>query len=168
MELSQRVEIPLLPEQVWQSLNDPEILRQCMPGCETFERGEEPNKFNLVVVAKVGPVKATFKGEVELTDLDPPHAYTLVGSGKGGIAGFAKGSASVVLQAISLDGVPATAMTYQVNAAVGGKLAQIGSRLVSGAAKKIAAEFFANFARIVCEDEELASGVQIETLSQED
>ena len=164
MELSQKVEIPLPVTAVWRALNDPDILKQCLPGCETFTRTGD-NSFQMQIKASVGPVKATFNGEVELTDINPPHAYTLVGAGKGGVAGFAKGSAHVQLAAVARDTGEATVMTYMVNAAVGGKLAQIGSRLVSGAAKKMAAEFFTRFVRIICNDTENTMEVHLETLA---
>lgn len=166
MELSQKVQIPLPPEEVWRSLNDPAILKQCLPGCETFEPDEAgPHKFKLVLQAKVGPVKAKFNGEVELSDIDAPHSYVLSGNGKGGVAGFAKGSAAVKLDPIEIDGAPATDMTYEVNAAVGGKLAQIGSRLVDGAARKMANEFFTNFVRVVLDDPERE--VELQTIAKE-
>lgn len=166
MDLSQKVRIPLPPEEVWQALNDPAILKQCLPGCETFEPDKDtPNKFTLALQAKVGPVKATFNGEVELQDINAPHSYVLVGNGKGGVAGFAKGSAAVRLDAVNIDGTPGTDMTYEVNAAIGGKLAQIGSRLVNGAARKMANEFFTNFVRVVLDDPERE--VELETLSKE-
>lgn len=161
MELSQRVQIPLPAEAVWAALNDPEILKQCLPGCEEFTATAD-NQYQIVLKAKVGPVKATFNGEVTLGNLNPPHSYTLSGAGKGGVAGFAKGSASVRLDPAPGD-ESSTLMTYQVNAAVGGKLAQVGSRLVNGAARKMASDFFSNFVRVVCGDENLE--VQMETLN---
>ena len=165
MELSQKVQIPLPPEEVWQSLNDPAILQQCLPGCETFEPMDEPHKFRIVLQAKVGPVKAKFNGEVELSDINAPHSYVLSGSGKGGVAGFAKGSAAVNLDPVDIDDAPGTDMTYEVNASVGGKLAQIGSRLVNGAAKKMANEFFTNFVRVVLDDPDRE--VELQTISKE-
>lgn len=163
MELSQKVEIPLPATEVWRALNDPDILKQCLPGCEAFDRIGD-NTFQIQIKASVGPVKATFNGEVELTDINAPHSYTLVGAGKGGVAGFAKGSAQVQLDAVSRDTGEATVMTYLVKAAVGGKLAQIGSRLVAGAAKKMAAEFFTRFVRVICNDTENKMEVHLETL----
>lgn len=165
VELSQKVDIPLPPEDVWRSLNDPNILKQCLPGCEEFTPDAEPNKFLIVLKAKVGPVKATFNGEVQLSEIDPPHSYVLSGAGKGGVAGFAKGSASVRLEPIELDGAAGTTMSYDVNAAVGGKLAQIGSRLVSGTAKKMASDFFTNFVRVVLNDPDRE--VELQTTSTE-
>lgn len=165
VELSQKVQIPLPPEVVWLALNDPNILKQCLPGCETFEPDDKPHSFRLVLLAKVGPVKARFNGEVALSDIDAPNSYVLSGAGKGGVAGFAKGSAAVKLDAILIDGAPGTHMTYEANAAVGGKLAQIGSRLVDGAAKKMAGEFFTNFVRAVLNDPERE--VELQTISKQ-
>jgi hypothetical protein len=140
MEMQGEQIIPAPRDQVWEALNDPEVLRQCIPGCESLEKTAE-DKFEAAVTAKVGPVKAKFKGEVELSDIDPPNGYTLSGSGSGGAAGFGKGSAKVRLEDVP-DG---TKLTYDVTASVGGKLAQIGSRLVDGAARKMADDFFSNF-----------------------
>ena len=159
MELSQRVRIPVATEQVWLSLNDPVVLQKCLPGCQLFAASGD-NQFDVAVQARVGPVKATFKGEVALSDMQPPTSYRITGVGKGGVAGFAKGGASVSLEP-SEDG-QATLMSYQVSASVGGKLAQIGSRLVTGAARKLADDFFANFVRHLSGDEKM--GVEIETL----
>lgn len=159
MELSQQVRIPVAQSVVWRSLNDPEILKQCLPGCELFEPVDDTT-FDIALTAKVGPVKARFKGEVKLSDVVEPNSYTISGAGKGGVAGFAKGSAEVALTPIE-DG-DATLMTYAVKATVGGKLAQIGSRLVTGAARKMADDFFAGFVRLVTGDEDLE--VQLETL----
>ncbi len=129
---------------VWEALNDPDILGQCIPGCESIEKTSDTG-FEAAVTAKIGPVKAKFKGAVELQDLDPPNSYTIVGEGKGGAAGFGKGSAKVQLE----DAEGGTLMRYDVKAQVGGKLAQIGSRLVDSAAKKMADDFFDRFKSIV-------------------
>jgi uncharacterized protein len=131
-------------EKVWAALNDPEILKACIPGCESLEVTGE-NEFSAVATNKIGPVKARFKGKVRLTDLDPPNGYKISGEGDGGIAGFAKGGASVALA--DKDG--GTLLTYNVEAQIGGKLAQLGQRLVNGAAKKLADDFFAKFAAAV-------------------
>ncbi len=161
MELNQRVQIPVAQDVVWDNLNDPEVLKASLPGCQEFvPKGE--NEFDIVVVAKVGPVKATFKGEVALSDVNPPDSYNISGNGKGGVAGFAKGGAEV---ALAPDEGGGTIMTYVVKATVGGKLAQIGSRLVSGAARKMADDFFGNFVRLVSGDENLE--VKIETIEKE-
>jgi len=131
-------------EKVWAMLNDPQVLKACIPGCETLDVTGE-NEFSAVATNKIGPVKARFKGKVRLTDLDPPNGYKISGEGDGGIAGFAKGGASVSLS--DKDG--GTLLTYNVEAQIGGKLAQLGQRLVNGAAKKLADDFFAKFAAAV-------------------
>lgn len=158
MELKQRVRIPVEINEVWHALNDPSVLLKCLPGCDRFEAVAD-NKFEVALTAKVGPVKAKFTGDVELSDVQPPNSYVISGSGKGGVAGFAKGSATVQLE--PLDG-NATLMTYGVNAAVGGKLAQIGSRLVAGTARKMADDFFTGFVRTLSGNENLE--VELETL----
>jgi carbon monoxide dehydrogenase subunit G len=139
-----RIEAPR--QKVWDALNDPEILKQAIPGCEEINRLSD-TEMTAKVVAKVGPVKAKFTGEVTLSDLDPPNSYRISGEGKGGAAGFAKGGANVRLAS---DG-DATILSYDVDATVGGKLAQLGARLIDGTAKKMAGEFFSNFAEIVSE-----------------
>jgi carbon monoxide dehydrogenase subunit G len=135
----------LAPRQaVWDALNDPDILKQCIPGCEELIRTEDGG-FEAKVTAKVGPVKAKFRGKVELSDIDPPNGYTISGQGTGGPAGFAKGGAKV---ALAEDG-EGTLLSYTVDASVGGKLAQIGSRLIDATAKKMADDFFSKFAKLV-------------------
>jgi carbon monoxide dehydrogenase subunit G len=131
-------------DKVWAMLNDPAVLKACIPGCETLDVTGE-NEFSAVATNKIGPVKARFKGKVRLTDLDPPNGYKISGEGDGGIAGFAKGGATVALS--DKDG--GTLLTYNVEAQIGGKLAQLGQRLVNGAAKKLADDFFAKFAAAV-------------------
>ena len=131
-------------ETVWAKLNDPAVLKSCIPGCETLEM-LSANEFQAVATNKIGPVKARFKGKVRLTDLDPPNGYKISGEGDGGIAGFAKGGATVTLT--DKDG--GTLLSYNVEAQIGGKLAQLGQRLVNGAAKKLADEFFTKFAAAV-------------------
>ena len=126
-------------EAVWAALNDPAVLKACIPGCEELNQ-TSPTELNAVVVAKVGPVKAKFKGEVELSDLNPPESYTISGEGKGGIAGFAKGGANVRLATVE----GGTQLDYEVDAKVGGKLAQLGGRLIDATAKKLADQFFTN------------------------
>jgi carbon monoxide dehydrogenase subunit G len=140
------------PATVWEKLNDPEALKACIPGCEELEKTEDGG-FRAVVKVKVGPVKATFKGKVTLSDLDPPHGYTISGEGEGGVAGFAKGGAKVRLLEIP----EGTKLTYDVEAQVGGKLAQLGGRLINGVAKKYADEFFANFVQVVSPAQEGAA-----------
>ena len=127
---------------VWDALNDQDMLKRCIPGCETLEKKSD-TEFSAVVVTKVGPVKARFKGNVRLEDLDPPNSYKIVGEGEGGVAGFAKGGASVNLADAEGGG---TRLTYKAEANVGGKLAQMGQRLLAGTAKKTADQFFDNFA----------------------
>ncbi len=126
---------------VWEALNDPEVLKACIPGCESLDKTGD-NELTATVTAKVGPVKARFNGSVELKDLNPPASYRIEGSGKGGAAGFAKGGADVRLEERDGGG---TVLSYDVDAQVGGKLAQIGSRLIDGTAKKLADQFFDNF-----------------------
>ncbi|MBB5427531.1 hypothetical protein HDG40_005710 [Paraburkholderia sp. JPY158] len=138
MELSETHTLPVAQQQTWDALNDTEILRACIPGCESIDPDGE-NAYLVTLSAAVGPVKARFKGRMQLTDIDAPNAYTIVFEGQGGAAGFAKGNTQVTLEA---DGDAATKLSYTAHAQVGGKLAQIGSRLVDGAARKIAGEFF--------------------------
>ena len=143
MNGSERIEAPV--ETVWQALNDPEILRQAIPGCESLEKTSD-TAMTAKVVLKIGPIKAKFEGAVELQNLNPPHSYTIAGEGKGGLAGFAKGGADVSLEA---DGPDATILTYMVKVEVGGKIAQLGSRLIDSTSKKLAGEFFSKFGAIV-------------------
>ncbi|SEQ62942.1 Carbon monoxide dehydrogenase subunit G [Faunimonas pinastri] len=137
MELRGEYRIPLPREDVWALLNDPEVLRDCLPGCESLERTGDGG-FAAKVTTKIGPVKATFNGTVTLSGLNPPTSYTISGEGKGGVAGFASGNADVNLA--EEDG--GTVLTYVANAQVGGKLAQLGSRLIDATAKKLADQFF--------------------------
>ena len=127
--------------EVWKALNDPEMLKQCIPGCETLEKVSD-TEFTAVAKLEVGPVKARFKGRVKLEDLMPPASYKIVGEGEGGVAGFVKGNAAVELTEVS----EGTKLTYRAEANVGGKIAQLGQRLLAGAAKKTADKFFSNFA----------------------
>ncbi len=140
MQMSDSREIAAPRDVVWAAILDPEVLKACVPGC-TEMTGSAEEGFEAVVVQKVGPVKATFKGQVTMSEMDPPNSVTLMGEGKGGAAGFAKGSAKVDL-AESENG---TLLTYEVDAKVGGKLAQLGSRIIDGFAKKMADQFFTNF-----------------------
>ena len=144
MDMTGEYRIPAHREAVWKALNDPEVLKRCIPGCDELEKKSD-TEFAAKVTAKVGPVKAKFGGNVQMSDLDPPNGYTISGEGTGGAAGFAKGGAKVAL----VEDGGATVLTYTVNATVGGKLAQIGSRLIDSTAKKMANEFFAKFAEIV-------------------
>ncbi len=129
---------------VWAALNDVDILKQCIPGCESIEKTSD-TEMNAKVTLRIGPVKASFLGKVTLSNLDPPNGYIITGKGSGGAAGFAKGGAKVRL---TEDGT-ATILSYEVNAEIGGKLAQLGGRLIDGTAKKLATEFFEKFGQVV-------------------
>jgi carbon monoxide dehydrogenase subunit G len=144
MTMSGEYQLPVPREVVWQKLNDPATLKASIPGAEQLDKVSD-TEFQAVVTTKIGPVKAKFKGKVTLSDLDPPNGYTISGQGDGGVAGFAKGGATVKLT--PKDG--GTLLAYTVEAQIGGKLAQLGQRLVNGAAKKLADDFFKNFATAV-------------------
>jgi len=152
MDMSGEYRIPAPRDRVWAALNDPEILRQAIPGCEELTKHSD-TELEAKVTAKVGPVKAKFAGNVRLENINAPESYSIVGEGKGGAAGFAKGGADVHLKEDGSD----TILTYNAKAEVGGKLAQIGSRLIQGTAKKMADDFFGKFSRIVT-DAEVAAG----------
>ena len=152
MEMQGERRIPAPRQVVWERLNDPETLKQCIPGCETVDKLSD-TEFTAKVRAKVGPVSASFSGKVTLSDLDPPSGYTISGEGTGGVAGFARGSARIALEE---DG-DGTIMRYGVQAQVGGKLAQIGSRLIDGTARKLADQFFDRFAATVHPEADTAS-----------
>jgi carbon monoxide dehydrogenase subunit G len=147
MDMQGERRIPGPRERVWQALNDPEVLKACIPGCETIEKVSD-TEFTAKVVARVGPVRASFSGKVTLTDLDPPSGYTITGEGTGGVAGFAKGSAKVALEEEGAE----TVLRYGVQAQVGGKLAQIGSRLIDATARKYADDFFGRFVGMMSGD----------------
>lgn len=144
MEMSVEHRIAASPQDVWDALNNTDILKAAIPGCDELESTSDTS-FLAKVTTKIGPVKAKFKFEVDLDDLDPPNGYTINAQGQGGAAGFANGSAVVSL---SEDG-DETLLAYEAKAQVGGKLAQMGSRLIDGTAKKLADEFFTNFSAIV-------------------
>ena len=144
MEFTGRYVIAAPPEVVWAALNDPDILRGCIPGCQSLSKTSD-TEFQAVTKLKVGPVSATFKGKVTLLDLNPPHRCTLKGEGQGGVAGFAKGQAKVRLEPAD----SGTVLSYDAGATVGGKLAQMGQRLLNSAAKQIADDFFARFSTAV-------------------
>ena len=144
MDMKGEFRIPVGQDAVWRALNDPEVLKASIPGCEELVR-ESDTSFSGKVFASVGPVKARFGGQATLSDIDPPNGYTLTGNGSGGPAGMAKGSAVVRLRAEGGE----TVLSYEVKAQVAGKLAQIGSRLIDMTAKKMADEFFGNFAKAV-------------------
>jgi carbon monoxide dehydrogenase subunit G len=143
MEMTGEQLIPASQQDTWQALNDPDILAACVPGCESITRLND-NEYQVHMTAKVGPVSAKFRGRLSLFDIKAPNSYSLAFEGQGGAAGFAKGAAQVKL---SPEGAKQTRLHYDVKANVGGKLAQIGSRLVDAAAKKVADEFFQNFTR---------------------
>jgi carbon monoxide dehydrogenase subunit G len=140
MEMTGEQVIALPQQKVWEGLNDPEVLKACIPGCDTIERVSD-TEYRIVMTAAVGPVRAKFNGKLLLADLDPPRAYTLSFEGSGGAAGFGKGGAQVALAPAG----SGTRLTYKATAQVGGKLAQVGSRLIDGVARKMADEFFTRF-----------------------
>ncbi|RWX76815.1 carbon monoxide dehydrogenase [Neorhizobium lilium] len=142
MEGEERIAAPRAV--VWQALNDADILRQCIPGCQSLE-WTSPTELAAAVKLKIGPVSASFSGAVTLSDVVAPESYTITGEGKGGIAGFAKGGAQVTL----LDEGPETLLRYTAQAQVGGKLAQLGSRLIGSSSQKLATQFFADFNKAV-------------------
>ena len=138
IEGEERIAAPV--DKVWAGLNDPAVLKEAIPGCQSLEM-KSPTEMAATVVLKIGPIKATFNGEVTLKNLKPPHSYTIQGEGKGGIAGFAKGGADVTL---TPDG-DETVLKYAAKADVGGKIAQLGSRLITSTSKKLAGQFFSTF-----------------------
>ena len=144
MTMSGEVQLNAPREEVYKKLNDPEVLKACIPGCEQLDKVSD-TEFQAISTMKVGPVKARWKGKVTLSDLDPPNGYKISGEGEGGVAGFAKGGAAVALS--DKDG--GTLLSYNVEAQIGGKLAQLGQRLINSAAKKTADDFFAKFAQAV-------------------
>ena len=144
MEMTGERRIPASRQRVWDALNDPEVLKQCIAGCEALDKTSD-TAFSARVTSRVGPVTAKFAGKVELSDVDPPNGYTISGEGQGGVAGFAKGGAKVRLA----DDGDGTLLTYEANGTVGGKLAQIGSRLIDSTARKMADDFFDKFAEAV-------------------
>lgn len=142
MEMSGERLIAAPREAVWAALNDPEVLKACIQGCETIEKLSD-TEMTATVAAKIGPISARFNGKVTLADLDPPNAYTISGEGQGGVAGFAKGGAKVQLADADAEG--GTKLTYQVSAQIGGKMAQLGARLIDSVAKSYAESFFTKF-----------------------
>lgn len=158
MEMTGEYRIPASRDKVWEALNDPEILKLAIPGCEEIAKTSD-TELTAKVAAKVGPVSAKFSGKVQLSDIDPPNGYTISGEGTGGVAGFAKGGAEVKL---TEDGGE-TVLTYTATATVGGKLAQIGSRLIDSTAKKMADDFFGKFAEVVGGPAPEAAPAKVET-----
>jgi carbon monoxide dehydrogenase subunit G len=140
MEMTGEQLIPASVKATWDALNDPEMLKACVPGCESIDKTAD-NEYQVLMTARVGPVSAKFKGKLVLSDLNPPHSYSIAFEGQGGVAGFGKGGAQVSLAAEEAG----TKLSYSVKASVGGKIAQIGSRLVDMAAKKLAEDFFQAF-----------------------
>ncbi|MES2029743.1 MAG: carbon monoxide dehydrogenase subunit G [Pseudomonadota bacterium] len=145
MQMKDSQTVPASRDKVWAALNDPEVLKQCIPGCQVLDMTSS-TEMTATVVIKVGPVKATFGGKVTLSDLDPPNGYKITGEGSGGVAGFAKGGAAIRLEAA---GDNETILHYEVDSQIGGKLAQLGGRLIDSTAKKLAGEFFTKFGVVV-------------------
>jgi uncharacterized protein len=143
MKMSGEETIAAPIENVWAALNDPDLLKQCIPGCESITKKSD-TEFSARVVMKIGPIKAGFSGNVELKDLNPPHSYRIEGKGEGGLAGFATGGANIRLEAVP----EGTKMSYDVDAQVGGKMAMLGSRLIDGTAQSLAGQFFDKFAKL--------------------
>ena len=144
MDFSGEYRIPAPRQKVWEALNDPAVLQQAIPGCETLEKTSD-TEMKATVRMRIGPVSARFGGKVTLSDFDPPSSYRISGEGQGGAAGFAKGGAVVKLAEDGSD----TVLTYNADAQVGGKIAQVGARLITGTAKKLADQFFGKFAEMV-------------------
>ena len=144
MDMTGERRIPAPREKVWNALNDPTILRAAIPGCETLEK-TSPTEMTATATVRIGPIAAKFAGKVQLSDLDPPNGYRIAGEGQGGVAGFAKGGANVTLLADGLD----TVLKYEVQAQVGGKIAQLGARLIDATARQMADLFFDRFAALV-------------------
>jgi uncharacterized protein len=162
VEIKDEYELPASRETVWALLNDESILRECIPGCESLTASDKSH-LDATVVVKVGPIKARFQGSVELTDLREPESYTIVGEGKGGAAGFAKGKAMVALEAIE----SGTKLSYIVDVHIGGKIAQLGSRLIMSTSSKLSREFFDRFSVEVtkAEQNKLTGSVHLEDTS---
>jgi carbon monoxide dehydrogenase subunit G len=152
MEMAGERRIAATPQRVWEALNDPEVLRLCIPGCQSLVK-EADDRFSAIAQIKIGPIGARFKGAVTLTDLDPPNGYTISGQGNGGVAGNAKGMAKVRL---SHDG-PGTLLAYDVDAQVGGRMAQLGGPLIDATARNMADKFFTKFGEVVGGEAAVAS-----------
>ena len=144
MDIKGEYTIAASRDKVFAALNDPEVLKACIPGCESLEKLSDTDMMAKVKL-RIGPVSASFSGKVTLSDIDPPNGYKISGEGQGGVAGFAKGGATVALT----DKDDGTLLSYNVEAQIGGKLAQLGQRLIAGAAKKMADDFFDKFAKSV-------------------
>lgn len=148
MKFSRSVDLPFDRRTVWEGLNNPDILRDCIPGCESFD-APQPDHFDVVSVIKIGMIKARFEGAVDLTDIDAPNGYRITGAGKGGVAGYASGAAIVRLD----DSDTGTRLHYEAEAKVGGKIAQLGSRLIDTVANQMADQFFRRFAEALEQQE---------------
>src|SRR3954470_18588981 len=148
MDMTGERRIAASRETVWQALNDPTVLKASIPGCESLKKLSDTD-MKATAAVKIGPISARFSGAVHLSDLDPPNGYTIGGEGQGGVAGFAKGGAKVRLE----DAGTGTLLHYEVHAQVGGKIAQLGARLIDGTAKKLAGEFFEKFGAVVAPGE---------------
>ena len=153
MQMTGQRLLPVSPQQAWNALNDPQMLKACIPGCESVTE-TSPNQYEVLMAARIGPVSAKFKGKLAQSDIVEPQSYTLAFDGQGGVAGFGKGKAEVRLDAVE----GGTQLSYTATAQVGGKIAQIGSRLVDAAASKIADEFFASFEKALTAQAQ--SGIQ--------
>ena len=149
MEMTGEYKIPAKRSEVWKALNNPDILKECIPGCTELE-AIDAQHLKATVALKIGPVSAKFKGEVELSDIIEPKSYRIYGEGKGGAAGFAKGGANVDLEELDENN---TVLRYKVDAKIGGKLAQLGSRLIDSTSKKLAGKFFDSFVKIFVKEE---------------
>ena len=151
MDMTGEQRIPAPREAVWRALNDADVLRRCIPGCQELTMQSE-TEMSMVAVIKVGPISARFQGAVTLSELDPPNGYRIVGEGQGGVAGHARGGALVKL----VDDGEGTLLTYVVSAQIGGKLAQLGGRMIDATAKSMSAAFFRNFAEEIAKQKLLA------------
>ncbi len=160
MNLSGEYKLPLPRQAVWEGLNDPEVLKRCIPGCEELIKSSD-TEMSAKVALKIGPMSARFSGKVTLSEIDPPKGYKIAGEGQGGVAGFGKGSAVVGLEE---DGPDATILRYTADSQIGGKIAQLGSRLIDATAKKLADEFFGKFAATMAE----RADPQVESVSVDD
>jgi carbon monoxide dehydrogenase subunit G len=156
MDMTGERRIPAPRETVWQALNDPEVLKASIPGCESLEKLSD-NEMKATAAVRIGPISARFTGNVNLTDIDPPNGYTISGEGQGGVAGFAKGGAKVGLE----DDGGGTLLRYDVHAQVGGKIAQLGARLIDASAKQMADAFFDRFSAYVAPPEPVAASVTV-------
>ena len=148
MQMTGQERIAAPRRKVWEALNDPQVLRQAIPGCQSLSQ-DAPDKLSAVVEVKIGPIGARLNGAVTLSDIDPPNGYTITGEGQGGMAGSAKGGATVKLADAEVDGGEGTLLTYEVNAEVGGRLAQLGGPIIDATAKQLASKFFRKFGEIV-------------------